>query len=185
MRLINLTIALLIIGCIPTEKPPEYKLLGELKDKNGRLIKKAESGWIPGEDIWLKITRYDNLGNVIEEYGAEPYGRKYKNTFKYDGQNRIIEKCFYSFRSKDNEYGYFENYDHKYEYELKDTLVDFGVTDKQLEYKTVYTFDDKSKMTRELDYNMEFDSVTNEIKQLLTLDTLYKSNNPDSLSENK
>lgn len=91
----------------------------------------------------------------------------------------------YSYKSKDNEYSHFENYDDKYEYELKDTLVDFSVTDKQLEYKTVYLFDDKNKMTRELNYSIEFDLVANEIKQLLTLDTLYKLDNPDSLREKK
>jgi len=163
----------------------QYNLLGDLIDNKGRLIKRAESGWIPGEDIWLKISRYDTLGNVIEEYGAKPYGKKYKETFKYDGQNRITEKCSYSYKSKKNEYSDFENYDNKWGYELKDTLVDFSVTDKQLEYKIVYTFDDKSKMTRELHYNIEFDSVTNELNELLTFDTLFILDNLDSLSEKK
>ena len=93
-------ILFLIIGCTPTEKSSvnkEYVLLGELKDEKGRLTKKAESGWIPGEDIWLKITRFDTAGNVIEEYGAKPYGQKYKDTFKYDSEGRVIEKREYKF----------------------------------------------------------------------------------------
>ena len=170
-----------MISCTPTDSPPEYKLLGELKDNRERLIKKAESGWIPGEDIWLKITRYDTLGNIIEVYGAKPYGSKYKYTYKYDGQSRLIEECNYSYRSKDNDHISFENYGPKYEYELKDTLVDFSVTDNDLDFKTVYSYDDKNKITRESHYYMQLDTMTNEIRQIFIRDTLYKSVNADSL----
>jgi len=91
-------ILLLIIGCTQQEKASasrEYVLLGELKDDKGQLTKKAESVWIPGEDIWLKITRFDTAGNVTEEYGAKPYGEKYKDTFKYDNSSRVIENFSY------------------------------------------------------------------------------------------
>src|SRR4051812_43969361 len=91
MKFLIYIIIFLIINCTPTEKRSEYKLLGELKNDKGQLIKKAESGWIPGEDIWLKITRYDTLGNIIEEYGARPYGTKYKDKFQYDSENRLVE----------------------------------------------------------------------------------------------
>ena len=179
MRPINLIIPLLIISCTPTEKRQvynrEYNLLGEQMDDKGRVIKKAESGWIPGEDIWLRITRYDTLGNVIEEYGAKPYGIKYKDTFKYDDQNRIIEKCKYAFENE------FENYGQKEGYELKDTLVDFSVKDKQLRYKVIYSFDIKNEITRERYYDIKLDSMTNERKSYLTFDTLYKLDNTDSL----
>jgi hypothetical protein len=181
MRPLILIIPLLIISCTPREnrsyEDRQYNLLGEIKDNKGRLLKRVESGWIPGEDIWLKITKYDTIGNVIEEYGALTYGTKYKNIHVYDEKNRLIEKRSYSFRSKNNESSEFENYGPKDGYELKDTLVDFSVTDKQLEYKIVYTFDDKNEMTREFHYDIEFDSATNEIKQLLTLDTLLMLDN--------
>lgn len=180
-------ILLLIIGCTPTEKSSisrEYILLGELKDDRGRLIKKVESGKIPGEDIWLKITRFDTLGNVTEEYGAKPYGRKYKEIFKYDKSSRVIENYSYSYESRDNKYSEFENYDFKTNYELNDTLVDWKVTDKQLEFKVLFSYDDQNKITRERHYNMELDSLTKDKVEILTLDTLFNSVNPDSLKVN-
>jgi hypothetical protein len=75
-------ILLLTMSCSTTDKRVEHELLGELKNNKGQLIKKVEAGWSPGEDIWLTITRYDSLGNVIEEYGAKPYGTKYKEIFR-------------------------------------------------------------------------------------------------------
>ena len=181
-------ILFLIIGCTPTEKSStsrEYILLGELKDDKGRLTKKAESGWIPGEDIWLKITRFDSAGNVIEEYGAKPYGDKYKETFKFDNSGRVIENCSYLYNSKDNESGEFENYGLKGNYELKDTLVNWSVTDVQLEFKVLFSYDEQNKMTRERHYNMELDSLTKGKVEILTLDTLYKSVSLDSLKVKK
>jgi len=173
----HLIILLLIISCTSTSR--EYILLGEIKDDKGRLTKKAESGWMPGEDIWLKITRFDSIGNVTEEYGAKPYGEKYKETFKYDNSNRVIENCSYSYESE------FENYGPKANYELKDTLVDWKVTEKLLEFKVLFSYDDQNKMTRERHYNMELDSLTKSKVEMLTLDTLYKSINLDSLKVNK
>jgi hypothetical protein len=188
MKLLNLIIPIFIISCTPTEKGSdnnrEYKLLGELKDNKGRLLKKAESGSIPGEDIWLKITRYDTLGNIIEEYGARPYGTKYKEVFKYEEKNRLIEKLHYTFKSKYIFSGEFENYGPKEGYELKDTLVDWSVTDKQLEFKVLFSYDDKNELIRERQFNVELDSSANVKIELLKLDTLYSSDNLDSLKEN-
>jgi hypothetical protein len=177
-------ILFLITGCTSTEKSSasrEYILLGELKDDKGRLIKKAESGWIPGEDIWLKITRFDTVGNVTEEYGAKPYGEKYKESFKYDNSRRIIENCSYSYMSKDNESGEFENYRSKGNYELKDTLVNWKVTDEQLEYKILFSYDKQSGMRRERQYEIELDSLTKSKVEILILDTLYKFVSLDTL----
>ena len=189
MRLFHLITSLVIISCSSTEKRDnddrEYRLLGELKDNKGRLKKRAESGWIPGEDIWLRITKYDTLGNTIEEYGARPYGTKYKETFKYDSKNRMIEKRTYSFKSKDNEYGGFEKYGFKDGYELKDTLVDFRVTEKQLEFKAMYSFDEKDTLIKETRYVIELDSLTKEPKIVFTFDTLYRSGDSDSLKIRK
>jgi hypothetical protein len=176
---------LLTVGCSTSDERVEYTLLGELKDNNGQLIKKAETGWIPGEDIWLRITKYDTIGNVIEEYGAKPYGTKYKNVFRYDDKSRLIETYSYSFSSKDNFNGEFENYGLKEGYELKDTLVNWNVTDKQLEFKILFSYDDKTKITRERRYNVKLDSVTKDKVEVLTLDTLYESNNLDSLKVNE
>jgi len=181
-------ILFLIIGCTPTDKSSvsrEYVLLGELKDDKGRLTKKAESGWIPGEDIWLKITRFDTVGNVLEEYGAKPYGAKYKETFKHDNYRRVIENYFYSYRSKDNESSEFENYGLKGNYELKDTIVNWNVTDEHLEFKVLFSYDEQNKMTRERHYNIEFDSLTKGKVKILILDTLYKYVNVDSLKANR
>jgi hypothetical protein len=177
MRIIVFVLPFIIVNCTRTgtEKLTEYELLGELRDNQKRIIKKVESGWIPGEDIWLKITRYDSLGNLIEEYGAKPYGTKYKETFKYDDQNRIIEKRIYSYKSPENEFSDFENYGPKSTYELKDTLVDFRVTENQLEYKTNFSFDDKSEMTKESRYEILLDSISKEYKSFLVFDTLYRS----------
>lgn len=181
-------ILFLIVGCTPTEKSStsrEYVLLGELKDDKGRLTKKAETGWIPGEDIWLKITRFDSVGNLTEEYGAKPYGDKYKETFKYDNLSRVIENSYYSYKSKDNEYSAFENYDDKTNYELKDTLVNWNVTGEQLEFKVLFSYDEQNKMTRERHYSIELDSLTKSKVEMLTFDTLYKSVSLDSLKVNK
>jgi hypothetical protein len=170
MGYVILIVSILLFSC--TTRPPEYELLGVLKDDRGRIIKKAESGWIPGEDIWLRITRYDTIGNVIEEYGAKPYGSKYKTTFKYDSQNRVIEECVYSFISKDNEYGGFENYGDS-PYELSDTLVGFQVTADQLEYKTTHLFNGKIETIRDRVYEVALDPVTKNVKSILSFDTLY------------
>lgn len=178
----------LTIGCTPKEKSSasrEYILLGELKDNKGRLTKKAESGWIPGEDIWLKITRFDTAGNTIEEYGAKPYGEKYKETFKYDYAKRVIENCSYSYKSMDNESGEFENYGSRRSYDLKDTLVDWKVTDDQLDYKVLFSYDNQNRMTRERQYDIELDSLTKGKVEILTLDTIYNSISLDSLNVKK
>jgi hypothetical protein len=176
---LHLILLLSVFSCTPNYH--EYDLLGELKDDKGRLIKKAEAGWRPGEDNWLTITRFDTLGNVTDEYGAKPYGHKYKETFKYDNKSRVTENWVYTYESKDNLHVQFENYGRK-DYELKDTLVDWS---GQLEWKVLFSYDDKNKVTRERRFYIELDSLTNKEKELLTLDTLYRSDKTDSLKEEK
>jgi len=171
MRLIISIVFIVLVSC--TSRPPEYELLGVLKDDRGRIIKKAESGWIPGEDIWLRITRYDTLGNVIEDYGARPYGGKYKKIFKYDSQKRVIEECEYSFISKDNASGEFENYGPRVRYELSDTLVGFQVTADQLQDKITHSFNGKIETIRDRGYYVVLDSVTKDVKSILSFDTVY------------
>lgn len=178
-------ISFLIIGCSSKDKQGNddrlHRLLGELKDEKGRVTKRAESGWIPGEDIWLRITKYDTLGNIVEVYGARTYGLKYKETFKYDIFNRLIEMKSYSFKSRENEYGGFENYGYKDGYALKDTLVDFTVTDNQLEFRAIYSYQGEFILTNELRNVIELDSLTKEPKIVFTFDTLYRSSAFDSL----
>ena len=175
----SLMIMLLAFGCTSGDKSSnedkEHHLLGVMKDDSGRVLKKAEAGRIPGEDIWLTISRLDTKGNIIEEYGARPYGHKYKDLFKYDTQSRLLSKRSY-------EYGEFENYGHE-EYELNDTLVDWRVTEQQLVSKILFVYDDNNRTTREMHYSyaVESDSLANALKETLELDTVYKSADPENV----
>lgn len=104
------------------EKLPEEKVLEEVKDDQGAIRRKVTTGFIPGEDLYLNIEEFDSNGNIIREYGAKPYGAKYKTEYKYDNHSRLINKIEYDFGTEE-----FENYkggDMEL-YSLKDTLADF------------------------------------------------------------
>src|SRR4051812_18278489 len=97
------TLAILLICLILSlvfkcsQKMPDEQALFQKIDNKGRVLKRVVTGRIPGEDIFLTITQYDTLGRVISEYGAKPYGVKFRSTFKYDNQGRRVEEIIFNF----------------------------------------------------------------------------------------
>lgn len=170
MPAIGLTclILLLIIRCSPKELPEEKTLFEESDDK-GRVLKKVVTGRIPGEDIFLTITQFDTSGKVIAEYGAKPYGVKFKSTFKYDNHGRTVEEVAYNFLGGQN----FEHYKSEYElYSLLDTIADFENTGSKT--KIVYEYNEVKGLTMESHYLLGYDSLKGETLKLLS-DTTYRS----------
>lgn len=140
----NLTIA----NCVQKGEPDnqlEEQILLEENDAKGRIKKTVITGRIPGEDIYLTVEKFDTAGRVIAKFGAKPYGVKYKSTFIYDNQGRIIEKIVYDFAGGQN----FENYKSEYtSYSLSDTLANFDQVESKT--RTVYEYRDDEGLTREL-----------------------------------
>lgn len=176
MRIFFITLLVLIFSCSKSKTSGDYykeKILGETFDVKGRLVKKVVTGRIPGEDIYLTITKYDTLKRVIEEYGAKPYGRKYKVTLKYDSGTRITESFGYTFPN--NEDDNFENYKSDGLYELADTIVDFvGVVDQ----RTLFEYDQRRRLIIKRHYSLNLDSVTNRKDfRLFRIDTVTREEN--------
>ena len=167
---------MLTVSCSKSKTADDHykeKILGETFDTKGRLIRKVITGRIPGEDIYLTITKYDTLERAIAEYGARPYGKKFKATFKYDSGTRLIETLDYTFPNI--EHDNFENYKSDGLYELSDTLVDFiGVVDQ----RTLFEYDQRKGLVIERHYSLDVDSVTNKKDfKLFKVDTLTSEKN--------
>jgi hypothetical protein len=173
MRLQVIILFLLATGCNKSkdyivDEHPE-RILGEQLDSKGRLAKRVVTGIIPGEDTYLTITRFDSVGRVIEEYGAEPYGTKFKTTFKYNLDNQVTEQLRYSFVTGDG--GHFENYQSDGFYEMTDTLVSFegGVVDE----RTLFTYQPQDSLVIEHHYSSVYDSATSRTAfELARVDTV-------------
>lgn len=136
-----LIVFITLISCTTksSENLPEEEVLELVKDNQGRIKRKVTTGYIPGEDFYLIIEELDTNGNLLKEYGAKPYGKKYKNEFKYDDKNRLIYKIEYDFGDAE-----FENYtgaDYRL-YTLNDTVGNFN-TKKISEDLRVYYFEDR------------------------------------------
>lgn len=177
MRAQLIILLVLLISC---SKSKDYivddhteRLLGEQFDSKGRLAKKVVTGIIPGEDTYLTITKYDSMGRVIEEYGAKPYGSKFKTTFKYNSGNQVTEELSFSFFTDDA--GLFENYQGDGFYELTDTLVSFdGVVDA----RTVFTYFPQDSLVIEHHYYSVYDSTSKKIAFALSeIDTVDMNKN--------
>lgn len=149
------------------------KVLCETRDSKGRKIE-VVTGYLPGEDIFLFITKSDTSGNITEQYGARPYGFKFKDIMKYDSKNRLVEKLSYEFDEE------FENYKSSAQlYELNDTLADFTLKDEYLASKWKYEFNDEKGSMRETHFDAHRDSLTNENKLEVSFDTVWiEENNP-------
>lgn len=161
-------ILLLVIKCSPKELPEEKTLFEKVDDK-GRVLKKVVTGRIPGEDIFLTITQFDTAGRVIAEYGAKPYGVKFKSTFKYDNRGRTVEEIAYNFSGGQD----FENYKSEYElYSLSDTVADFKNAGSKT--KIIYEYNEIKGLTVERHYLLAYDSLKRETLKLLS-DTTYRS----------
>jgi hypothetical protein len=176
MRQSLIIILLVAIGCSKTKDNSDYyseKVLGEQFDSKGRLIKRVVTGRIPGEDIYLTISKYDTTGKVTEEYGAKPYGKKYRTTFKYNSENQLAEELNYTFFSGD--FDHFENYQGDRLYNLTDTMVSFdGIVD----YKTLFTYNLQDSLVIELHYYSVYDSTAdNHIFKLSRIDTVDAKEN--------
>lgn len=159
MKIFFIILLILAFSCSKSKTADDYfkeKILGETFDTKGRLVKKVVTGRIPGEDIYLTITKYDTLERITTEYGARPYGKKFKTIFKYNSETQLIETLDYAFPNI--EHGEFENYKSDGLYELSDTLVDFvGIVDK----KTLFEYDNRKDLVIERYYSLDLDSVTN------------------------
>lgn len=167
----HLLVLFLISSCTikDNNKLPEYKILAEVKDDKDRLIKRVTTGYQPGEDVYLIIENFDTLGHLVLEYGAKPYGDKYKTEYKYDSLGRIVWEFQYDFNSEQ-----FEHYRGGEESELniiQDTIADFSST--TISRKINYQFDDSDNLVRERIYDLYVDSVSKETKFQLSFDTTY------------
>lgn len=166
---ISTTVGFLFIFCCSSNQLPEESTLLTLRDKEGRVRKTVVTGSIPGEDVFLTITRFDSAGRVVAVYGTKPYGNKYKSTFKYGYSGQIIEEVIYDY-SNDPE---FEHYTGKIRlYALADTMADFE--NSKSRRLIVYTDSPKRGLTNELQYQVVIDAAGRESRSLI-LDTTYNS----------
>lgn len=169
---INFILVLSSISCsqnVGGENLYKERILYEKKDQKGRILQSVITGRIEGEDIFLTIVKFDSLGRAINEYGAKPYGNKFKSITKYDNGDRVIEELIYNYPPLDQ----FENYESSDNpYSLSDTLADF----ESFESKTriVYEYLDRKGLIRERSYLIEYDSMKRELLRLLS-DTTYRS----------
>lgn len=175
MRLSLILITILTIGCTKAKDDndayfPE-QTLGEQFDSKGRLTKKVVAGRIPGEDTYLTITKYDSTAKVTEEYGARPYGEKFRTAFNYNSDNQVIEVLSYTFLSGDE----FENYQSDRLYELADTSVSYDGT---VNFKSSFTYDLHDSLLIERQYHLTYDSITNKAGfELSGIDTVDMKEN--------
>lgn len=160
MRSHFIILLILATGCSKSkdyivDDHPE-RILGEQFDSKGRLTKRVVTGIIPGEDTYLTITKYDSVGRVIEAYGAEPYGSKFRTAFKYNSDSQVIEELSYNFVTGDA--GLFENYQGDGFYDLTDSLVTFeGLVDA----RTLFTYHSRDSLVIAHHYYLNYDSTTN------------------------
>ncbi len=149
---------------------PRERTLHEKRDDKGRLVITVVTGFIPGEDIFLTITRFDTLGRITVEYGAKPYGEKFKTTYMYDSKDRVIMETSYDFSNVLS--GEFENYKTNYElYSLADTAANFESPASR--HKIVYQYNDDKELTTETHY-LSVDTLKLKRFQFLR-DTVYKT----------
>ncbi len=140
------------------------KVLQEQFDLKGRITKRIVTGRIPGEDIYLTISKYDTSEKVIEEWGAKPYGKKFRTEFKYDTNNQLVEKWNYTFFAGDD----FENYKDEL-YSLPDTLANFN---GEVNSKIFLTFNNHENVVIEHYYFLNYDSFANKsVFKLSEIDT--------------
>jgi hypothetical protein len=166
MRFCIMIFSFLTASCSPGLGDTE--VLSRIVDDRGRTRRLVVTGYIPGEDTFLNIIKYDSAGNAFEKYGVRPYGNKFKEISKFDLQNRLIELIIYKFEEE------FENYRTGTErYTLADTIADFTVTDEDIESKMVFEFNDSSDNRREIHYRAVVDSLTNYERLEVVLDTIW------------
>jgi hypothetical protein len=139
--LISFLIVLISFSCSTTSTQVEEEIvLFELNDSEEKPIIKVITGYYPGEDVYLTISHFE-AGKLKYEYGAYPYGTKYRKEFQYDSLNRLIAERNYSFET--NEFGssQIETYPFgKFQYSIADTLVDFSVIEPMLTRKIEYRY---------------------------------------------
>lgn len=141
------------------------ELLFEKRDEKGRVRQTVVTGRIPGEDVYLNIKRLDTLGRVVLEYGARPYGSKFKIATKYDEKGRKSEEIVYEYSGgMGTEYGNL--------YELSDTAEDFSSPQDQT--KWTYRYHDREDLITERIYHFDHDSLTGRDEFKFSRDTTYK-----------
>jgi hypothetical protein len=164
--LFTLLIPILLTGCV--NRLPKTRTLEEVKDSKGTVRRLVVVVNIPEKKRTIfVIARMDSNGNSINQYGSNLEGLKYKTINSYDNKNRLTEQSTYAFKEK------FENYKSKIDdYELKDTLADFTISEDKLWSKFIYEYHDNINKVREIQYSTIADSLTHQEKLTLTLDTL-------------
>ncbi len=129
-----------------SSSPKEREVLEETKDNHGRIVRRVTTGYIPGEDLYLSIEKFDSAKNVVSEYGAKPYGVKFRIDYKYDHKNRIVNEKYYDFGNTE-----FEHYSGgEYKYSLDDTLADFDSDSISKEVCIFYSDQINKKYTKVL-----------------------------------
>ena len=167
MRFYIILVLFLSVSC--STGRPDAEALCKVMDERGRMRKLVITGYIPGEDTYLHIINYDANGNTFEKYGVEPYGHKFKEVSKFDMKNRLIESLYYTF---DEEFGNYKTGSERYT--IADTIADFTVTEKDIASKMVFQFfNDSSEKRREIHYRAVVDSLTNDEKLVVELDTIW------------
>jgi len=142
-------------------------------DENNRCIecKGAESKW---------IYKYNELGNLIEEYKYYILGDEMENkkTYEYDKNNNKISESSYSEDSLD--------YKWTYKYDENKKLIEFNEgTDGVFNYKWIYKYDKKGNLIEEDKYSFgllqtksiykyDFDKRGNWIKRIRFIGKLPK-----------
>ena len=107
------------------------------------------------------------MGRVVIEYGARPYGNKFKSSFKYDDQGRMIEEIVHDFQVQE-----FEHYKVRELYALTDTVDDFETIKGK--DKTVYEYK-RQGLTTEKRYYLILDSLSGKESLKFFHDTIYQT----------
>jgi hypothetical protein len=150
----------------------QEKTLLEVPDKAGRIRQRVVTGRLPGEDMFLTITKFDSSGMVIEEYGAKPYGVKFKTTYQFDQFGNLREKVVYQFAGGQN----FENYDASKDlYSIEDTTANYQSVKSKI--RTRFDYDTSKGIVHESRYQVAFDSLGKEKVKFLD-DTTYLNKKP-------
>lgn len=160
--------AVLVLSC-SNQYLVEEKVLLSIEDSKGRVVKTVVTGWIPGEDVFLTISHFDTIGRVIMQSGARPYGIKFKSSFRYDAQGRIIEEVDFQFSGGGQNFEYYKSKPELYS--LSDTLVDYtGVESKT---RTTYEYLDARGLIREVRY-LIYDSLRSGENWQVVSDRIYR-----------
>ena len=163
--LVFFVITLICFGCNNTSNSiNDTVILYELDNDEGMPLTKVVTGYAPGEDVYLRIEQYHS-GLLIHEYGAYPYGTKYRSKYLYDSLNRVTTELNYRFDDPEFGSAQIETYPAgEYKYKIEDTLVDFSVNQSMLIRKLEYTYNENDSIINEKWFTPQFNSDSTNIQ---------------------